>query len=860
MRKGYSAELTMPDSADLKFAEVFSSIQLVARTKNPLNIRNELATKFPLLYEPPHAALFNSLRGSARRSMKSDLSSSSGSSPMASKRLDAMDLSKSGSPSEVQTAELLEAFSNAVRRFGLAEYQEKFTFLAACADLTKPDAEGRKLYDAIQESKLSKAIIRQAFTALQVRVLALRSRKNEKLLEKSQKIEMKLFKSGLILTCEEPLTTPQFDKISSDAKIVKNLQILWAFCSVTNQDSQRCFDKNQLSLRILGLQGLISAYEAILALQLLYPNFDKYQQLIALFIIKEILSNDAQYQLCHDELFQDNLELFLKIALNDTRFQLKELVEKIKSYFKSIQKLQCRYQADMVVKNSKIFNEWLTSDVLLKQLPSFTEVLTSALKANDMERKKIVKSIASELSMLMIFFYSKIRLSEFKQNGWSKEDKATRSPHIVFLTQYTNALIQFLIGFVLSQPQSDIHLAMQLLTEIEWQLAQSTNGLGPDLQSLMIIHGALYSQELSRLTEYIAKLTEQARGVRTETSTIVQKKWMRKVMEAYRHSIPFLGLLLTDVTFSIDGNECPLTSAELLGGIFSHILTLQEFLQTYAIGFTTDILNMVRSYKSPADGEHYNMSTRIQPVRMQPNSHVNVLNLDEMISVFNLNSILNKKNYIQNKSIPSVLFNGQIYEPIELPRRLIDWFLKLINLKIRIKTQDETMTIITVCFDNNTEIQVTKRKGKKRSFVYINEKGEEKPIQKDDPRLQKNIEYHLKSLRLLSQLLYQFKLIIDTDYPEHNYRDDFYIYDLSDVELRLSLLADRNVMKAHRREMASIDKTSKPQSFFQPVTTETGSMSTPTPMVSSFQMSNTGTESVSISTVSSDQSSLISVI
>ncbi len=130
----------------------------------------------------------------------------------------------------------------------------------------------------------------------------------------------------------------------------------------------------------------------------------------------------------------------------------------------------------------------------------------------------------------------------------------------------------------------------------------------------------------------------------------------------------------------------------------------------------------------------------------------------------------------------------------------------------------------------------------------------------DVPRLQKNIEYHLKNLRLLSQLLYQFKLIIDLEYPEHNYRDDFYIYDLSGIEQCLSLLAEKKLIKAHRKEMTIIDKTSKPQSFFQPLNPESGSVSTSTPIVSSFQQVNTGTESVSISTVSSDQSSLISVI
>lgn len=551
--------------------------------------------------------------------------------------------------------------------------QEKFNAIITYANLENRVKGGKKLSEYFNGRRVKdREIIRLASISLHQNLQNLRVELAFNLDHKSSAIDKSLYDKGLVEVYRKRVQKPDFAQIAfsglTDSELAEDL---WNLCTSYNEKQERYFDKKELNKRALGLQGLISAKNIFHLLTKLYPYFDRYQKLIASFVVKEtLLTINSQKELteCITEL-RSFLEMNVSVSsgLGNDGIKFNELMGRLVA-------LKFEFLTHPVVVNHEKLNSWLIHEpeLQVKQAHSFDHLVKAALSKASVERKAELKQIAAELKTLSLYFYRHVSLKEFERGAWLKEEKNTTSSHIVLTTRFFNHLSDYFALLVLSQRQDNFVNIFKFLAELSCELCGSDEGIGPDMNSLMALSGALNNSAVSRLITHHMEPKQQEYLVIQELRNLVDQKdnfkLMRMVSTVFSGTIPFLGQFLTDLTMSVESNQ-KLNAADIIASAFTIISNTKELSQSQPLIFTTDVFSFFNNvFNSPEEDDLYHTSLRIQPSRND------VINLDLVKDHQALCTQLSL-DYIKASVVPGLIWKDMSYPPEKTPQILMYWIL-----------------------------------------------------------------------------------------------------------------------------------------------------------------------------------------
>ena len=276
--------------------------------------------------------------------------------------------------------------------------------------------------------------------------------------------------------------------------------------------------------------------------------------------------------------------------------------------------------------------------------------------------------------MLTITFYRNASIDEFKSGSWLKDG----APHVTAFTHAFNKLSAYFIEKILSQPLNNAINGLQFLLELAQALCPLDQEGYPDLNHLMLISSILNNINISRVNSAFKELSSKEQKLIEEINRLVcqekNSKFMREVYGAYRTALPFLGGLLTSITFAHDGNENnTLLRMEAVGSVLKNLMEIKLLINFRITNPQTDLPAFIAGYVEPKEEQLYNASLRHHPRKRD------VIDLDSITN--NFTQLLDEleQNYLNNNILPRVLFKETLYPPSQLACKLME----LVDSKLR---------------------------------------------------------------------------------------------------------------------------------------------------------------------------------
>ncbi len=215
-----------------------------------------------------------------------------------------------------------------------------------------------------------------------------------------------------------------------------------------------------------------------------------------------------------------------------------------------------------------------------KHLKSFAELFPATLKNSEIEKK--AHAIAQELRAVSLQF-REIHPSEFRNKAWEDANtKMLTSPTLVQQLTLSNKISCFLIDRILSaQTPTQRRYVVKLIILILKDLTDEKQLL--DFNSGMAVLASLNMSYVTRLN-LISELKEKYQNIFNHATALFSEAKNFHILRAQSRCprcIPFLGVILRDITFAHDGNPTNLlkraeTKAPIYTELYSHLDALNE--------------------------------------------------------------------------------------------------------------------------------------------------------------------------------------------------------------------------------------------------------------------------------------------
>ncbi|KAL7713446.1 Guanine nucleotide exchange factor [Entamoeba marina] len=260
----------------------------------------------------------------------------------------------------------------------------------------------------------------------------------------------------------------------------------------------------------------------------------------------------------------------------------------------------------------------------MKSLPVF-----DCLKITDKTSKALpvqqlsIDYIVGQITLYEFELFVSIKPNEFLGSGWTKKDKYNRSKNLCDLLDHFNAVTNWVSSSIISV--DDINQRAELISKFIDVAVSMLDHL--NFTGFFEFYSGLVSANVSRLT----KTWEMVKNVDQRMKPLRELAEPTKSYAAYRNhikqnitqpSIPFLGVIIQDLTFIDEGNpdstpddhvnfeKCRLMAKQLIV-----IKTLQQkhFPTAKAENTFYDFITTLEAHKNDNEKELYESSLKIQP-------------------------------------------------------------------------------------------------------------------------------------------------------------------------------------------------------------------------------------------------------
>eukprot|EP01102_Stenamoeba_stenopodia_P006360 TRINITY_DN1744_c0_g3_i1.p1 TRINITY_DN1744_c0_g3~~TRINITY_DN1744_c0_g3_i1.p1 ORF type:complete len:906 (-),score=236.37 TRINITY_DN1744_c0_g3_i1:10-2727(-) len=235
--------------------------------------------------------------------------------------------------------------------------------------------------------------------------------------------------------------------------------------------------------------------------------------------------------------------------------------------------------------------------------------------------------IAKQLTLLEFSNYKVIQPRECLNQAWNKSDKEINAPNIVNMIKRTNAVPLWVATEIVfcDKPKQRSNLVKLFIS-----IAEKCRSLN-NFNAVMEISSGLQLSAIYRLKRTWEGVPQKSMAAFEEMKELmkVSSNW-----KAYREAlkkcnppcVPYLGVYLTDLTFTEDGNPDRLEGGELINFIKRKKLSvvIQEIQQYQNMPYSIEVNQPIRDYLNDMqwvnENELWNMSLICEPREATPTS------------------------------------------------------------------------------------------------------------------------------------------------------------------------------------------------------------------------------------------------
>lgn len=508
-----------------------------------------------------------------------------------------------------------------------------------------------------------------------------------------------------VLICNDLLsyfpssTTSDYKQITKENESL--VQAVWLVTSgILKNDGQRLYDFKQLTDQAYNLQIMMSYDRVIDLLILLYPYFDYQQKLVANFIVLQLFISNTHNP---DDTYPNKMERISHFMACNIHVEvgLGSLGLKLNAIFSRFLTIKEEVINSVLYKNNKVLGHWICSENINQLNGSFDLMINWALSHSTEERRQMVMNVADDLRLLTRQYYLLLTLDDLGQGNLSN---LTRMH-----TNYFNRLSDFFITKILTQPTSNVVNTLQFIIELIQELSRTDQGNFIDLNQLMMLSSVLENVNVSRLNIYFDTLSKQEHKVVQYLKHLVARDLNFKAMRDVWHnerSLPFPGLIVTDLLFAGIGNSDMALRAEITGQMVSNLLKIKEELNSLPVRYHSNLPCFLDSYTMSNEDVLRHHSQCLLEI-----AH-NFIELKAEIEEIIPTLSRLEHNYLECEVIPSVKFKGNVYEPSQLGKKLIECFKQSLNLTVRDeeleKIQLEALSKLNITLKSLVEISTRK--------------------------------------------------------------------------------------------------------------------------------------------------------
>lgn len=416
---------------------------------------------------------------------------------------------------------------------------------------------------------------------------------------------------------------------------------------VTPYNQGKTFNAEYVSNMTYGILSGLTVQEILAHLKARWPDFNLEQKLIANFMVKEIMTIDFVKD--YHQVSKADIEFIL--AGNEEAFPLH--APKMNAFFDNIFNFRDMLLGHPIYRNCQFLLKWQNENVH-DAMPSFYDLIKEAANLSRKQRKPLIKQIAAEFSSLSCNKFTSIHIEEFYNKAWSGSRSGELSPNIIASIQMTNDLVNYIKEIIVSA--KDIHEAgilYELFVNVAAELCCSKNPSGPDMACVLIIMGALNTSDVNRLRKAFGEFDRKVEKKIDLLNKLIKPSknytWLRQTELAHQLFIPYLGKLLTDITFIYDGNENWSIACEMLGMKFKKLIEQQARVLAVPVVQTTDLTHLLKTHLFASEERIHEISTKLVP----PVITIDSYSLSQLLFTIN--------NYVNEKVIPNVNYNGKSY-------------------------------------------------------------------------------------------------------------------------------------------------------------------------------------------------------
>ncbi|WP_057624630.1 RasGEF domain-containing protein [Candidatus Berkiella cookevillensis] len=487
-----------------------------------------------------------------------------------------------------------------------------------------------------------------------------------------------LYRNGLGLRIPDIFRELDYHELSEiygiKEEIVEVFDLLCA-CKA-NKQAARVFDKTLISITAQGILNTLSPIEILDCLIKLFPHFDVQQRLTACMIVKELMRDDIfNIMVCSDEFFFA-IKKFTN-TVRDVFADGDEIAEKLLQIFDEKKNIFYHRAAS----NYRCLQECISIPGLSEKLISVQMIIKNGIESEGAEQEKWLKFFANEIRKITIHFYQDLRVSEFYNLAWKKNQSNEAYSSINKEIQLYNMLSNFIVDEILVCPPIDIPRALSFFILVARELCCSADTTGPDMNGLSKIVGALLKNPISRMNSMLSQLPCEINSILRQIQILSgaesNYKWQREVTNNFQTTFMFTGMITKDIVMCFEGNETnPLALAETLGAIFRKILEIQSQLHYKPVFFKTDLIqHLLKNYANIDEDDiatkQYAASCRaVAPASEMP------LDLDEIDNLVKLFNILSE--FTKTETIPhEICFKKKIFTIGSMIQPLLELFTEL---------------------------------------------------------------------------------------------------------------------------------------------------------------------------------------
>ncbi len=496
------------------------------------------------------------------------------------------------------------------------------------APIDGKDNRERTLFDMVETNPQKIALIGKLYHRLAVDYAETIKRNNFILEQMQESLENCLYDAGFQI----------FDHQQVEWR---EENYLWNICAgYIDDNKKRRFNKKYVSETIQGMLTTTTPFDIIISLRKYWSEFSLNQKLVAIFILKELLIWDL-----HHEMATNLIKLQMHLILKHVTEEFPLHGAKLANTLLSILQIKGELAGNMSHSNYVILDKWINSPSASVDPVSFEALIRQTVAlASEVQVDKI-KQIALIFRSLNLRFYQKVRISEFHDKRWSKEDKHLTAPMIVWHTEVTNKLIEFIQRIILEATTTEacvarLGLFIRVATEC---CVVSKEGIGPDLCASFYIMAALNSTAILRLKNCFALLSSEDQSKLEALHRLIDVEHMsnqlRVVSQAYVLPIMNIGQKLSDLDKTHENQGLPKLS--LLGKAFFETLQLQRDLMPTPCIIESCILKELNDMVSDPN-QPYMASSRFCAL---PIDIMSLEDLTQFVSYMIINKFLGKIKY-----------------------------------------------------------------------------------------------------------------------------------------------------------------------------------------------------------------------